>query len=77
MLGKANRPVQPTKAITASAPAEPYLRPAELVYAVDEIPPPVRLVLIGLQYAIMTAIYLIIVAIILRHAKPLRATVLA
>ena len=26
--------------------------------------------LIGLQYAIMTAIYLIIVAIILRHAKP-------
>jgi xanthine permease XanP len=70
MLGQANSPVQPTKATTASAPAEPYLRPAELVYAVYEIPPPVRLVLIGLQYAIMTAIYLIIVEIILRHAKP-------
>ena len=63
-------PVQPAKATTASAPAEPYLRPAELVYAVDEFLPPLRLVLIGLQYAIMTAIYLIIVAIILRHAKP-------
>lgn len=70
MLGKANSPVQPAKATTVSAPAEPYLRPAELVYAVDEVPPPLRLVLIGLQYAIMTAIYLIIVAIILRHVKP-------
>jgi xanthine permease XanP len=59
MFGKANSLVQPTEATTASAPAEPYLRPTEL-----------RLVLIGLQYAIMTPIYLIIVAIILRHAKP-------
>ncbi len=70
MLGKANSPGRPAKATAASTPAEPYLRPAELVYAVDEIPPPLRLVLIGLQYAVMTAIYLIIVAIILRHAKP-------
>ena len=31
-------PVQPTEATTASAAAEPYLRPTELVYAVDEIP---------------------------------------
>jgi NCS2 family nucleobase:cation symporter-2 len=52
-----------------SPPARPYLRPSDLVYAVDEAPPPLRLALIGLQYAVMTAIYLIIVAIILRHAR--------
>ena len=33
------------------------------------MPPAARLALIGLQYAVMTAIYLIIVAIILRHAR--------
>ena len=76
MLGKAKVRFGRAKATNASASAEPYLRPAELVYAVDEIPPPLRLVLIGLQYAIMTAIYLIIVAIILRHVRPPRATVL-
>ncbi|HEY1299423.1 MAG TPA: solute carrier family 23 protein, partial [Stellaceae bacterium] len=51
------------------APTAAYLRPADLVYAVDEVPPAARLALIGLQYAVMTAIYLIIVAIILRHAR--------
>jgi NCS2 family nucleobase:cation symporter-2 len=55
--------------IASSPPARPYLRPSDLVYAVDEAPPPLRLALIGLQYAVMTAIYLIIVAIILRHAR--------
>jgi xanthine permease XanP len=68
MFGRSQATSRPTDA--PAAPAEPYLRPAELVYAVDETPPPLRLVLIGLQYAIMTAIYLIIVAIIARHARP-------
>jgi xanthine permease XanP len=52
-----------------AAAAEAYLRPSDLAYAVDERPPAARLILIGLQYAVMTAIYLIIVVIILRHAR--------
>lgn len=44
-------------------------RPPNLVYAVDEWPPPVRLVLLGLQYAVMAAIYLVLVTIILHQAK--------
>jgi xanthine permease XanP len=43
-------------------------RPPNLLYAVDEWPPPLRLALLGVQYAAMSAIYLILVAIILRHA---------
>ncbi len=44
------------------------VRPPGLVYAVDETPPALRLALLGVQYAIMSAIYLVLVAIILRHA---------
>ncbi|MBX6743724.1 MAG: hypothetical protein IRY87_16945 [Acetobacteraceae bacterium] len=44
-------------------------RPPDLLYAVDEWPPPARLVLLALQYAILDAIYLILVGIILRHAS--------
>ena len=51
-----------------SAPDQPQ-RPPNLLYAVDEWPPPLRLVLLGFQYAVMAAIYLILVAIILRHAR--------
>jgi xanthine permease XanP len=43
-------------------------RPPNLLYAVDEWPPPLRLALLGFQYASMSAMYLILVAIILRHA---------
>ena len=46
----------------------PPERPSNLLYAVDEWPPPLRLALLGFQYAVMAAIYLILVAIILRHA---------
>ena len=48
-------------------------RPPNLVYAVDEWPPPVRLALLGFQYAVMAAIYLILVAIILRHTHVAQA----
>ena len=44
-------------------------RPPNLVYAVDEWPPPLRLVLLGLQYAVMAAMYLVLVTIILHQAK--------
>src|SRR5215471_21189829 len=43
-------------------------RPPNLLYAVNEWPPPLRLALLGCQYAVMAAVYLILVAIILRHA---------
>jgi hypothetical protein len=45
-----------------------YQRPPTLVYAVDEWPA-LRLALLGIQYATMAAIYLVLVAIILRHAN--------
>ena len=47
-------------------------RPPNLVYAVDEWPPPFRLALLGTQYAVMSSIYLVLVVIVLReaHASP-------
>jgi xanthine permease XanP len=54
--------------------AQPYERPAGLVYAVDEWPPPQRLAMLGFQYAVMSAIYLVLVAIILRHAQITQST---
>lgn len=44
------------------------MRPASLIYAVDETPPTLRLLLLALQYAVMIAIYLVLVVIVLRHA---------
>jgi len=44
------------------------MRPAGLIYAVDEVPPPLRLLLLAVQYAVMIAIYLVLVVIVLRHA---------
>lgn len=64
--GRAAATRRGTGAAIAQPGAEPYSRPAEFIYAVDETPPP-RLALIGLQYAVMTALHLIIVAIILCH----------
>jgi xanthine permease XanP len=69
MLGGARQKALAAARSTETTPSGTYLRPSDLVYAVDEVPPPLRLALIGLQYAVMTAIYLIIVAIILRHAR--------
>jgi xanthine permease XanP len=45
------------------------VRPTQLVYAVDEWPPPLQLALLGAQYAAMSAIYLVLVAVVLRGAK--------
>jgi xanthine permease XanP len=51
----------------AAAP-EQRVRPPALLYAVDEWPPPARLALLGLQFGVMSATYLVLVAIILRSA---------
>ncbi|MBV9498573.1 MAG: hypothetical protein JO138_04300 [Acidobacteriaceae bacterium] len=48
--------------------AEKSERPPGLVYSVDEWPPLLRLAMLGFQYAVMDAIYLVIVVIIVRHA---------
>ena len=55
-----------------AVPEQPE-RPPNLLYAVNEWPPPLRLALLGFQYAVMAAIYLILVAIILRHAHATQA----
>lgn len=44
-----------------------YQRPANLVYAVDDWPPAAKLLLLGFQYALLDAFYLILVAIVVRH----------
>ncbi|WIM13885.1 solute carrier family 23 protein [Enhydrobacter sp.] len=44
------------------------MQPAHLTYGVDETPPPLRLLMLGVQYAVMIAIYLVLVVIVLRHA---------
>lgn len=55
--------------MSAPAASEAFKRPPGLLYAVDEWPPTARLVLLGLQFAVVDAIYLILVAIIVRHAR--------
>ncbi len=56
-----------------SATRSHRIRPRNLVFAVDERPPARQLLLLGLQYAILDAIYLVLVAIILRHAHASQA----
>ena len=56
-------------AMSLAIASNPSVRPPGLLYALDEWPPPARLALLGLQYAVMDAIYLVLVAIILRNAK--------
>src|SRR4051812_15719508 len=55
--------------MSLAATAKPSVRPPGLLYAVDEWPPPARLALLGLQYGVLNAIYLVLVAIIIRSAK--------
>jgi xanthine permease XanP len=50
------------------------IRPHNLLYSVGERPPLRPLLLLGLQYMILDAIYLVLVAIILRHAHATAAT---
>ena len=59
----------------AAAPSarDPALRPAptrppDLIYGVDDTPPPLRLALFGLQYAVFVAVYLVFIVILARRA---------
>jgi xanthine permease XanP len=45
------------------------MRPPELLYALDERPPPASLAMLGLQYALLIGIYLIFVVMIARAAS--------
>ncbi|HEY6440554.1 MAG TPA: solute carrier family 23 protein [Acetobacteraceae bacterium] len=45
-----------------------YQRPTNLTYALYERPPAGKLLLLGLQYAVLDAVYLVLVAIIVRHS---------
>ena len=44
-------------------------RPDDLIYAVDEWPPWPKLVLLGLQQAILSAVYLVLIVIVARAAR--------
>jgi xanthine permease XanP len=44
-------------------------RPPDLVYGVDDTPPPLRLALFGLQYAVFVAVYLVFIVILARRAN--------
>ena len=44
-------------------------KPSDLVYGVDDVPPFPRLAALGLQYAILLGVYLIIVVLVARAAK--------
>jgi xanthine/uracil permease len=43
-------------------------RPEDLIYAVDERPPWLRLVFLGLQHAMLMSVYLVLIVIVFRHA---------
>ena len=43
-------------------------RPEGLMYAVDEVPPWPRLVLLGIQHAALMAVYLVLIVIVVRDA---------
>jgi len=43
-------------------------RPEDLIYAVDEKPPFIKLIFLGLQHAILMGIYLVIISIVARQA---------
>ena len=60
---------QSVGAMPLATASKPSVRPSGLLYALDEWPPPARLALLGLQYGVMNAIYLVLVAIIIRATK--------
>lgn len=51
-------------------------RPPELIYAVDERPPPGRLLLLGLQHALLMCVYLVLIPIVARAAGASHAVML-
>src|SRR6188768_4138248 len=60
---------EPVTDVAAHPNLDRVVRPGGLIYGVDEYPPPVQLAVLGLQYAVVSAIYLVLVAIIVRHSN--------
>ena len=46
-------------------------RPEDLIYAVDERPPLLRLIFLGLQHAVLMSVYPVLIVIVFRHADDL------
>jgi xanthine permease XanP len=55
--------------LAVSSAAAPRVRPAALDFAVDDTPPLSSILLLGIQLAVVSAIYLVVVAIVVRAAK--------
>lgn len=55
--------------VAAHPSLDRVVRPPGLIYAVDEWPPPLQLAITGFQYAVVSSIYLVLVAIIVRHSN--------
>lgn len=51
-------------------------RPEELIYAVDEPPPVLRLIYLGLQHAVLMSVYLVLIVIVFRRAGASHAATL-
>src|SRR5205823_13452208 len=43
-------------------------RPEDLIYAVDERPPWLRLIFLGMQHAVLMSVYPVLIVIVFRHA---------
>ncbi|MFI5031425.1 MAG: solute carrier family 23 protein [Reyranellales bacterium] len=55
--------------MAVSAAAAPRMRPAALDFCVDETPPLSSILMLGVQLAVVSVIYLVVVAIVVRAAK--------
>ena len=51
------------------------VRPADLTYAVDDLPPWPRLLFLGAQHAVLMSVYLVLIVIVFRHAGADHATI--
>jgi NCS2 family nucleobase:cation symporter-2 len=51
------------------------VRPADLTYAVDDLPPWPSLLLLGAQHAVLMSVYLVLIVIVFRHAGADAATI--
>jgi xanthine permease XanP len=70
-------PPQPPPAVGQAAATAAQRQPgasAQAGWGLNDWPPPGQLALLGAQYAVMAAMYLVLVAIIVRHARASEAT---
>jgi NCS2 family nucleobase:cation symporter-2 len=59
------QPVEPSKKVGVGPPwCEQHLRPPDLIYGLDELPPPAHLILLGAQHVAVICPYLVFVTLI-------------